>query len=71
VLRAHVAVVTGASSGIGLEAAKALAAAGWRIIGVGRDRDRSLAALAEIRAAAAGGEVDLLRADLSLMADTV
>jgi NAD(P)-dependent dehydrogenase (short-subunit alcohol dehydrogenase family) len=70
-LRAHVAVVTGASSGIGLEAAKALAAAGWRIIGVGRDRDRSMAALAEIRAAAAGGEVDLLRADLSLMADTV
>jgi NAD(P)-dependent dehydrogenase (short-subunit alcohol dehydrogenase family) len=70
-LRAHVAVVTGASSGIGLEAAKALAAAGWRIIGVGRDRDRSLAALTEIRAAAAGGEVDLLRADLSLMADTV
>ena len=64
-------VVTGASSGIGLEAAKALAAAGWRIIGVGRDRDRSMAALAEIRAAAAGGEVDLLRADLSLMADTV
>jgi NAD(P)-dependent dehydrogenase (short-subunit alcohol dehydrogenase family) len=70
-LNAHVAVVTGASSGIGLEAAKALAAAGWRIIGVGRDRDRSMAALAEIRAAAAGGAVDLLRADLSLMADTV
>jgi len=70
-LNARVAVVTGASSGIGLEAAKALAAAGWRIIGVGRDRDRSMAALAEIRAAAAGGEVDLLRADLSLMADTV
>jgi NAD(P)-dependent dehydrogenase (short-subunit alcohol dehydrogenase family) len=70
-LSAHVAVVTGASSGIGLEAAKALAAAGWRIIGVGRDRDRSMAALAEIRAAAAGGAVDLLRADLSLMADTV
>jgi NAD(P)-dependent dehydrogenase (short-subunit alcohol dehydrogenase family) len=69
-LNAHVAVVTGASSGIGLEAAKALAAAGWRIIGVGRDPDRIAAALAEIRAAATGGEVDLLRADLSLVADT-
>jgi NAD(P)-dependent dehydrogenase (short-subunit alcohol dehydrogenase family) len=71
-LDAHVAVVTGASSGIGLEAAKALATAGWRVIGVGRDAERSAAALAEIRAAAgAGAEVDMLRADLALMADTV
>jgi NAD(P)-dependent dehydrogenase (short-subunit alcohol dehydrogenase family) len=71
-LDAHVAVVTGASSGIGLEAAKALAKAGWRVIGVGRDPERSAAALAEIRAAAAAGsEVDMLRADLALTADTV
>jgi NAD(P)-dependent dehydrogenase (short-subunit alcohol dehydrogenase family) len=69
---ARVAVVTGASSGIGLEAAKALAAAGWRVIGVGRDPERSAAALAEIRAAASAGTgVDMLRADLALMADTV
>jgi NAD(P)-dependent dehydrogenase (short-subunit alcohol dehydrogenase family) len=67
----RVAVVTGASSGIGLETAKALATAGWRVIGVGRDPERSAAALAEIRATATGGEVDMLRADLSLMADTV
>lgn len=71
-LDAHVAVVTGASSGIGLEAAKALATAGWRVIGVGRDPERSAAALAEIRTAAtAGGKADMLRADLALMADTV
>jgi NAD(P)-dependent dehydrogenase (short-subunit alcohol dehydrogenase family) len=69
---AAVAVVTGASSGIGLEAAKALAAAGWRVIGVGRDPQRCAAALAEIRAvAAARVEVDMLRADLALLADTV
>jgi NAD(P)-dependent dehydrogenase (short-subunit alcohol dehydrogenase family) len=68
---ARVAVVTGASSGIGLETAKALAAAGWRVIGVGRDPERSAAALADIRAAAAkDGAVDMLRADLSLMSDT-
>lgn len=66
----QVAVVTGASSGIGREAAKALAAAGWRVIGLGRDPQRSADALAEIRAAAAGeAEADMILADLSLMAD--
>jgi NAD(P)-dependent dehydrogenase (short-subunit alcohol dehydrogenase family) len=68
--RARVAVVTGASSGIGREAAKTLAAAGWRVIGQGRDPERSAAALAEIQAAAApGAEVEMLLADLSLMSD--
>ena len=66
----RVAVVTGASSGIGLETAKALAASGWHVIGVGRDPERIAAASAEIRSAARGGEVEMLRADLALMADT-
>jgi NAD(P)-dependent dehydrogenase (short-subunit alcohol dehydrogenase family) len=65
----RVAVVTGASSGIGKAAAKALAAQGWRVIGVGRDPERSAAAEAEIRAASTTGEVEMLRADLSRMAD--
>src|ERR1700751_2355933 len=61
--RAQTAVVTGASSGIGREAAKALAAAGWRVIGLGRDPARSASALAEIRAAAASGQaVDMILA---------
>ena len=67
----HVAVVTGASSGIGKAAAKALAAKGWRIIGLGRDAGRCTAAELELRQSAARGtRVDMLRADLSLLSDT-
>lgn len=65
----RVAVVTGASSGIGKEVAKALAAQGWRIIGTGRDAERMAGAEAEIRAASSTGAVEMLRADLSLLAD--
>jgi NAD(P)-dependent dehydrogenase (short-subunit alcohol dehydrogenase family) len=65
----RVAVVTGASSGIGKETAKALAAQGWRVIAVGRDPARSAAAEAEIRAASSGGQVNMIQADLALMAD--
>lgn len=65
----RVAVVSGASSGIGMETAKALAAQGWRVIAIGRDPDRSAAAAGEIRAAASGGKVDMIQADLALMAD--
>ena len=66
---ARVAVVTGASSGIGKETAKALAAQDWRVIAVGRDPERSAAAEQEIRAASSTGAVDMIRADLSLMAE--
>lgn len=67
----RVAVVTGASSGIGLETAKALVRMGWHVIGQGRDPERSARAEAEIRAACAeGGRIDFLRANLSLMAET-
>jgi NAD(P)-dependent dehydrogenase (short-subunit alcohol dehydrogenase family) len=65
---ARVAVITGASSGIGLVTAKALAAQGWRIIGHGRNPERIAAAEAQIRAAAAPGvRVDMIRADLALV----
>jgi NAD(P)-dependent dehydrogenase (short-subunit alcohol dehydrogenase family) len=64
----RVAVVTGASSGIGKSAARALAAEGWRVIGLGRDAARSAQAETELRAAAGpSGHVDMIRADLSLM----
>jgi NAD(P)-dependent dehydrogenase (short-subunit alcohol dehydrogenase family) len=65
----RVAVITGASSGIGKATAVALARQGWRVIGVGRDAARSMAAEAEIRTASSSGQVDMLRADLSLLAE--
>ena len=45
---APVAVITGASSGIGLAAAEGLARLGWRIIGVGRNPQRCAAARSAI-----------------------
>ena len=64
-----IAVVTGASSGIGRATAVALAARGWRVIGVGRDPARSAEAEAEIRAASPYEQADMIRADLSRMAE--
>lgn len=64
------AVVTGASSGIGLEAARALVAQGWRVIAVGRSPARCDAAAAVLEESAAnGGVATMLRADLSLVAE--
>jgi NAD(P)-dependent dehydrogenase (short-subunit alcohol dehydrogenase family) len=65
----RVAVITGASSGIGKQIAKALAAKGWRVIGTGRNAERIAKAEAEINAASTGGGVTMLTADLSLLAE--
>lgn len=66
----RVAVVTGASSGMGLVSAKALAARGWHVIAHGRNPVRCADAEAALRASAgANNPVNFIRADLSLMAE--
>jgi NAD(P)-dependent dehydrogenase (short-subunit alcohol dehydrogenase family) len=65
-----VAVVTGASSGIGKSTARTLVALGWQVVGVGRDPQRSAAAEAEIAAAARDGACfTMVRGDFTLMAE--
>lgn len=61
-------LVTGATNGIGLAAAKRLAQDGARLALVGRSPRRLEAALAAIRAAAPGAQVEVFTADLSLLA---
>jgi len=66
-----VAVITGASSGIGKEAAKALVNQGWRVIGVGRNPGRCEEAKGEIlQQAGEQDQVHFICADLALMSDT-
>lgn len=63
------AVVTGASSGIGAAVASALAQRGYRIIALGRDKDRMARSVAQIRADAPDVRIDAILGDLAVMAD--
>ena len=57
-------VITGATSGIGFETAKLLAAKGFRIIGIGRSEQRCTRAKTAILAAVPEAEVSYFTADL-------
>ncbi|MCI4592028.1 SDR family NAD(P)-dependent oxidoreductase [Sphingobium sp. BYY-5] len=67
--RQKVAVVTGASAGIGKEAARALLAKGWRVIGVGRDPVRC-AETEKTLSATPGTNFHMIRADMMLLSET-
>jgi NAD(P)-dependent dehydrogenase (short-subunit alcohol dehydrogenase family) len=68
-MQGKVVLVTGATNGIGLEAAKALAAKGATIIGVGRNPQKCADAARQIQAAAGNTKVEFLVADLSRQAE--
>jgi retinol dehydrogenase 14 len=63
-----IAIVTGASSGIGLSTSTALAADGYHVVMVCRDRDRGQAAVHLVAAGASGPAPSLLFADLASQA---
>lgn len=68
-MRGKTVVITGASSGIGLETARALAGLGARIVMVVRSRERGEAAIASIRTSTPEAPLELVLADLYSLAE--
>jgi NAD(P)-dependent dehydrogenase (short-subunit alcohol dehydrogenase family) len=67
-LSGKTAVVTGANGGLGLETARALAAAGARVIMAARDPNKTAAAVADIRRTQSKATVDVVPLDLASLA---
>ena len=63
------ALVTGVSAGLGVETARALAAAGAHVVGPARDLDKARRAVAAAGMAAAAGRLELIGLDLASLAD--
>ncbi len=68
-MRGKTVVVTGANSGIGLEAAVAIAAMGARVLMVARSRERGERGLEDVRQRTGSDGLSLLVCDMSSMAD--
>jgi retinol dehydrogenase 12 len=69
-MEGKVCLITGATSGIGLETARALARQGATLVLVGRDKGRGEAALAEVRRTEPDAKLELMLADFTRL-DTV
>jgi retinol dehydrogenase-12 len=67
-MEGKVCLITGATSGIGLESARALARQGATVVLSGRDKGRGEAALAEVRRTVPDAKLDLMLADLTSLA---
>src|ERR1044071_5537291 len=67
-LHGQIYLVTGASSGLGQEAARALAAHGARVAMAVRSLERGEAAMAAIRAAHPGAALELFELDMDSLA---
>jgi NAD(P)-dependent dehydrogenase (short-subunit alcohol dehydrogenase family) len=65
IMQGKIALVTGATSGIGQETAIGLARLGAHVIITGRNRQRGEAAVAEIQEAGGNPKIDLLIADMT------
>jgi retinol dehydrogenase-14 len=68
-IRGKRVLVTGATSGIGLAAARSVAKQGAKVVMVGRDAAKTARCLEEVRAAAPGAEVTSLLCDFSRQAE--
>lgn len=68
-LKGKVCLVTGATNGIGLEAARELGRLGATVVLCGRDGKRGQAALGEIKRTCPDAKLDYLQADLSSLAE--
>lgn len=62
------AVVTGANGGLGLETARALAAAGAHVVMAARNQEKAAAAMAEIRRETPDASLELIELDLGSLA---
>jgi NAD(P)-dependent dehydrogenase (short-subunit alcohol dehydrogenase family) len=62
-------MVTGATSGIGLETARVLALQGATIVAVGRNPEKGSAVVSQIRNVTGNPSVDFMQADLSVQAE--
>jgi retinol dehydrogenase 12 len=68
-MRGKVCLITGATNGIGLETARELARMGATVIMVGRNPDKTVQAVNELKEDTGSTTIDYLLADLSLMSE--